>query len=197
MKRAHAPTGEVRVQVKGKNITITPALHDQVVEKVRKLDRYLDRLQAVEVELATDNTREAARHNRVEATTHVGGRTIRVATANADMYAAIDEAVDKLHRQLNRQKERMKSHHAARAPEESELPAENDGTVEGGAAVEPPDREIRIERLDVKPQFEDEAIDDLEASGDAFHVFLNARSEQINVVYRDDSGGYVLVKPRP
>lgn len=196
MKRAHGPAGEVDVRVKGKNLTITPALHDQVVEKMRKLDKYLDRLQGIDVELSTEKTREADRHNVVEATTHVAGRTIRACTEGADMYAAIDEAVDKLYRQLNRQKERMKSHHGGRAPEVLPVEAGVDLPADVGEINEPLDRVIRIERLDVKPQFEDEAIDELESSGKQFHVFVNAQSEQVNVVYRDQSGGYVLVKTK-
>lgn len=196
-KSRHTPGG-VSVTVKGKNIAITAALHDQVVHKMVKMDKYLDRLQTIEVELCTEKTREAGLHNQVEATTRVAGRTIRVTAAHGDMYAAIDEAVDKLYRQLNRKKERMKAHHAGRRAEalaESDLES---GAVAAVAAVDGVKTRapaVHVERLDVEPQFEDEAVEELEASGEGFLVFLNARSEHVNVLYRRPDGDYGLIEP--
>ena len=110
MKRSHQAPGQVEVHVKGSHLLVTQALHDQVVEKMARLDRYFDKLQTIEVELCWEKTRAADQQCRVEATTHVKGRTMRVVASHSDMYAAIDEIVDKLHRSLNRQKERTKSH---------------------------------------------------------------------------------------
>jgi putative sigma-54 modulation protein len=195
-KKGHRTPGGVSVEVKGKNIAVTPALHDQVVHKMHRLDRYLDRLNVIEVELCTEKTRDSSHHNLVDATAHVQGRTIRACTANADMYAAIDEAVDKLYRQLNRTKERMKSHHPGKGGElVAEVPfleGEAD-EVETASAAE---AELRVERLDVEPMFEDEALEELEAGGKSFYVFLNARSEQVNVVYRHSDGTYGLIEPK-
>jgi putative sigma-54 modulation protein len=195
MKKGHHTPGGVNVEVKGKNLALTPALHDQVVNKMQRLDKYLDRLNTIEVELCTEKTREAAHHNMVDVTAHVHGRTVRARTINADMYAAVDEAVDKLYRQLNRTKERMKSHHGNKAGE-ALLQGEDSVGSEFAPNGEPPiEAEIRVERLDVKPMFEDEAVDELEEGGRSFYVFLNARNEQVNVLYRHADGSYGLIEP--
>ena len=194
MKREHHTPGGVSVQVKGKNIPVTPALRDLVVRKMHRLDKYLNRLQAIEVELCTESTRDASHHNHVEATTHVLGRTIRVTSNNSDMHAAIDEAVDKMYRQLNRQKERIKSHHGSKPAEVlplPEAPATEPALPRGDGAAPV----IRVERLSDKPRFEEEAIEEMEALGQDFYVFLNARSEQMNVVYRRTDGTYGLIQP--
>lgn len=199
MKKGQRARTGVSVQVKGKNLPVTPALRDQVVHKMNKLDKYLDRLDQIEVELSTEKTRDADHHNHVEATTHVAGRTIRVTSVHGDMYAAIDEAVDKLYRQLNRQKERMKSHHtgkgAATQPgaldvEDIAPAAVDDGLEASGEPI------VHIERLEVKPQFEDEAIAEMADSTRDFYVFLNARNEEVNVLYRREDGSYGLIEPR-
>src|SRR5438270_4124391 len=117
MKSARQTGSGVSIQVKGKGLPVTQALREQVTYKMKRLDKYLDRLQTIEVELCHEKTRESIHQNQVEATAHVPGRTIRVTTSNADMYAAIDEAVDKLYRQLNRKKERMKAHHFTKPAE--------------------------------------------------------------------------------
>src|SRR5947209_1512869 len=194
MKKGNKTPGGVSVEVKGKNLALTPALHDQVVHKMHRLDKYLDRLNSIEVELCTEKTRDSAHHNLVDATAHVGGRVIRARTTHADMYAAVDEAVDKLYRQLNRTKERMKSHSSR---ESGEFLA--DGPVLEGQADDiesPAEAGIRVERLHLEPMFEDEAVEELEAEGKSFYVFLNARNEQVNVVYRHTDGSFGLIVPK-
>lgn len=198
MRKGNRTAGGVSVRVKGKNIAITQPLHDQVVHKMAKLDKYLDRLNEIEVELWTEKTREADRHNHVEATAHVLGRTIRVTSEDSDMYAAIDEAVDKFYRQLNRHKERLKAHHAGKLSDvlpvvEGELGLAADVADERAEPVEEP--RILVERLEMKPQFEDEAIEEMEVLGQSFYVFLNARNESVNVVYRRADGAYGLIEP--
>lgn len=198
MKKTRHVPGKVAVRVKGKNITVTPALHDQVVNKMQKLDKYLDRLTDIEVELACEQTRDSRQHNHCEATTRVLGHVFRVASDHEDMYAAIDGAVDKLYRQLNRQKERMKAHHGGRKGDEPVLPVEQE-TVEYAQAAPngaSDDSRIYVTHLDMKPQFEDEAIEELRASGQNFFVFLNARDEQVNVIFVRDEGGYGLIRPQ-
>lgn len=200
MGKGNRTQGGVAIHVKGKNMPVTDALHEQVVSKMGRLDKYLDRLQTIEVELCTEPAREASQRNHVEASAHVPGRTIRVTSDNGDMFSAIDEAVDKLYRQLNRKKERMKDHHAARLVEAlpvtetapllaDELEAEGDEAEESG---EPP---VVVERLEMKPQFEEEAIEDMLAQGRDFYVFLNARNENVNVVYRRPDGAFGLIQP--
>jgi putative sigma-54 modulation protein len=196
MGKTHRTAGGVSVLVKGKNLSITPALRDQVVHKMTKLDKYLDRLQEIEVELCTEKTRQADHHNQVEATTHVLGRTIRVTATNSDMYAAIDDAVGKLYRQLNRKKERVKGHHNGKLAEVVPLEDLSDMAVGEETQEEPDEPVIRVELLEMKPQFEDEAIEEMELQGKNFYVFLNARNEQVNVVYRHSDGTYGLIEPR-
>jgi len=189
------PAG-VTVHVKGKNMAVAPELHDQIVGKMVRLDKYHDKLQGIEVELSTEKTRSTEHQNRAEATAHVGGRTVRVTAANADMQAAVDACVDKLYRQLNRQKERLKAHHG-KAPAAVGAFAEPTGAF---SEADSDDRDsgpvVLVEQLEMKPQFEDEAIADLQLNGGTFHVFLNARNEQVNVLYRHHDGTYGLIEPR-
>ena len=196
MKRPHRTPGEVTVYVKGRNLTVAAALRDLVVAKMGKLDKYLDRLSKIEVELWTEETRESAHHNHVEATARAAGKTLRVASSGAEMHSAIDDAVDKLYRQLNRHKERIKRHHSSRLSEltapESDFQIESSDNGRHSTGGQPV---IHVEHLDMKPQFEDEAVEELEQSDRDFYVFLNARNEQVNVLYRLSDGSYGLIEP--
>jgi putative sigma-54 modulation protein len=190
--------GDVVVTVKGKNMTVAPAMRKFVVSKMARLDRYLDRLETIEIELATEKTRETSSQNHVEASARVAGKTIRVVARNADMRSAVDEAVDKLYRQLNRRKERLKSHYperpAGRLPlaEIEELPEEfaPDESTPGKRPAA-----IEIERLSLEPMFVDEAVAEIRATGYGFYVFLNAHNEHVNVLYRRGDGSLGLIEP--
>ncbi len=198
-KERHSP-GDVEIRVKGRNLTVTPALHDQVVRKMQRLDKYHDRLQQIDVELWNENARDADQQCHVEATTHVLGRPIRVCTDHSEMHAAIDEAVDKLYRQLNRQKERLKDHHGNKLgdlPAAEILGSASDAEglpTESTQVARPPS--IIGEYVDLEPLFEDEATEEMNAQGYEFFVFLNARNEKVNVLYRRDDGNYGLIQPR-
>jgi putative sigma-54 modulation protein len=184
------------VRVKGKNLTVTPALHDHVVEKMSKLEKYLDRVSEIEVELWTEQTREAAQHNHVEATTRVAGRTVRVTTADVSMSAAIDEAVDRLYRRLNRQKERMKSHHGTKPSETLSEAGEVESLTPNDVMDQSDGEIVRVKSFDMKPEFEDDAIESMTDLGHSFYVFLNARNEHVNVLYRRADGTIGLIDPR-
>jgi putative sigma-54 modulation protein len=174
-------------------MTVTQAMHDQVVNKMQRLDKYLDRLQSIDVELCKEHTRATTDKNQVEVIAHVPGHVMRVTTSDADMIAAVDEAVDKLYRQLNRTKERMKAHHGVKPAEVLALPSEVEPELETETAEGVP---LHIERLEINPLFEDEAIEELENQRRGFYVFLNARNERINVLYRREDGSYALIEPR-
>lgn len=200
MKGSHQAPGQVEVQVKGSHLLVTQALNDQVVQKMTKLDRYFDKLQTIDVELCWEKTRATDQQCRVEASTHVKGRTIRVVASHSDMYAAIDEVVDKLHRSLNRQKERVKSHGTNKIAEVLSASSDREATavdVPGDIELEEgTDTVIIHERLEIKPQFEEEAIAEMDASGLTFYVFMNARNESVNVLYRHADGSYGVIEPR-
>lgn len=195
MKR-HRTAEPLRITVKGKGVTVTPELRRQVEAKMQRLAKYLDRLNHIEVELCHEKTRDAARRNTVETTATVLGRTVRVSASHEEMRAAIDGSVDKLYRQLNRHKERIKSHHGVRLAEA--LPEESaSGVVTTGPEAEAlPSPEIHVEALDMEPMFEDEAIEELESLGRVFYVFLNARNEHVNVLYKRTDGAYALIEPK-
>ena len=55
---------------------------------------------------------------------------------------------------------------------------------------------IIIETIDNKPMDVEDAVIQLNASKQAFFVFNNARTEQLNVLYKHNSGKLGLIQPR-
>lgn len=96
----------MRIEISGHQIDVTPALRDYVQTKLQRLDRHADNLLDAHVILSVDKLDQKA-----EATLNAAGRTLHAESIASDMYAAIDLLVDKLDRQVVKQKEKMTDHH--------------------------------------------------------------------------------------
>ncbi len=92
----------MKVTVTGHQVEITPAIRDYVVEKMERIKRHFDPIIDVNVVLKVEKLIQ-----RVEATVHVQGRDLFAEATNPDMYAAIDELVHTLDRQIIRLKEKQ------------------------------------------------------------------------------------------
>jgi len=97
----------MQLNISGHHVDITPALRTYVSEKLERLERHFDKVTNVHVVLSVEKVRHKA-----EATLHIGGGGQVFANAEQDdMYAAIDSLVDKLDRQVTKQKEKRTDHH--------------------------------------------------------------------------------------
>ncbi|SFW23557.1 ribosome hibernation-promoting factor, HPF/YfiA family [Nitrosovibrio sp. Nv17] len=94
----------MNLNLTGHHVEVTPALRDYVTTKMSRITRHFDHIIDVSVILSVEKLKQKA-----EANVHVKGRDIFVETDSADMYASIDNLVDKLDRQILRHKEKGES----------------------------------------------------------------------------------------
>lgn len=95
------------INVTGREVEITPALHDYVVSKLGRFTERFDEVADISVTLSVEKLKHKA-----GALVSVPGNDIFVETESDDMYASIDSLVDKLDRQLVKRKEKNESYHA-------------------------------------------------------------------------------------
>lgn len=95
----------MQLNITGHHIEITEPLRDFVNGKFAKLEQYFDRINQVNVVLRVEKVQQIA-----EATIHVNGGELHATSEAEDMYAAIDVLIDKLARQLNKHKDKLKQH---------------------------------------------------------------------------------------
>jgi putative sigma-54 modulation protein len=96
----------MRLQVKGKNVDVTPSIREYAERKLAKLGKQLAEQTQVEVELSEQRNPSIAASQVAEATVFTKGPTLRAREASPDMKASIDQLVDKLERQVKRYRER-------------------------------------------------------------------------------------------
>jgi len=95
----------MQINLTGRHLDITDAMRTYVQGKFERLERHFDHMTSVHVILSVEKLRQKA-----EASLHISGHDLYADSDHEDMYAAIDALVDKLDRQLLKQKEKMKNH---------------------------------------------------------------------------------------
>jgi putative sigma-54 modulation protein len=101
----------MNLTISGHHLEVTPALREYVLTKLDRVTRHFDQVVDVNVLLTVEKLKEKERRQKCEATLHVKGRDIFVEHSDGDLYAAIDQLMDKLDRQVTRHKDKLKEHH--------------------------------------------------------------------------------------
>lgn len=180
------------IDITGRNMEVTDRLNEYVTKKVSKLDRYLNDIIEAHVDLAYAKSARSASDRQVAQLTIRGkGFILRSEERADDIYAALDSALDKMQRRIERYKGKR-----------------NRGRGDGRSAAEVvPLFEIEEEETDepvivrrkhfiMSPMDESEAIEQMSLLGhEDFFVFLNAATESINVLYKRRDGTYGLIEP--
>ncbi len=176
----------VKVVVKGKNLDVTPALRGYAEKKIVKFEKYLTGEQEVLSEVTLRTEREM---HISELTMVINGRILRGEGSTEDMYASIDDSVDKIERQFSKYKSKIQRR--VQGPKISELPSQA-GTSEAETKEA---KIVRTKRFAFKPMDAEEAVLQMELLGHNFFVFSNAATDDVTVVYKRRDGNYGLIEP--
>ncbi|MES2423909.1 MAG: ribosome-associated translation inhibitor RaiA [Pseudomonadota bacterium] len=101
----------MNLTISGHHLEVTPALRSYVTSKLDKISRHFDQLVDIKVLLTVEKLKEKQRRQRAECNIHVKGNDMFAESAHEDLYAAVDDLVAKLDRQVVRHKDRLQSHH--------------------------------------------------------------------------------------
>lgn len=181
------------LEITGRNMEVTDRLNDYVTKKVSKLDRYLNDIDEIHVDLAfAKSARSASDRNVAQLTVRGKGFILRSEERADDIYAALDTALDKMQRRIERYKgKRNRGRGDGRSAAEV-VPLHE---YEEAEEYEPP-LIARRKRFVVSPMDESEAIEQMEMLGhEDFFVFFNSSSESVNVLYKRRDGTYGLIEP--
>ncbi|NBD21269.1 ribosome-associated translation inhibitor RaiA [Aquabacterium fontiphilum] len=103
----------MNLTISGHHLEVTPALREYVLTKLDRVTRHFDQVVDIAVLLTVEKQKEKDRRQKAEVNLHMKGKDIFVETAHEDLYAAIDQLVDKLDRQVCRHKSKVQDHHHA------------------------------------------------------------------------------------
>lgn len=171
------------VNVKGRNIDVTPALREYVEKKIMKVTKQFKTVGDISAVLKVEKG-----NHIVEITVPASGILLRAQETTKDMYSSIDLVVEKIERQIHKYKTRlMKRKYSNFA--ESAVPAPVAEAEEGEFQI------VKNKRFVMHPMTPEEAILQMNLLNHDFFVFFDPDLGATNVVYRRKDGKYGLLSP--
>ena len=177
----------MKYQIIGKNIQITEGISAAIQKKMSKMDKYFLIDENVECR-AVCSTHTGTQ--KVEITIFLPKIKLRAEVENEDLYAAIDQAIDRLEGQMRKLKTRMDRSNSrtslGRAIDFEAVEEENEESKE--------DVIVRTKSYYLEPMSIEEAITRMEALGHTFFLYLDEEDDRISVCYLRNDGGYGVIQ---
>ena len=176
----------MRITITGRNIELTAGIKEAVEDKLSKLEKYFKPDTDVLVTLSVEKDRQ-----KIEVTIPTKGHTIRAEEVSNDMYVSIDLVEETIERQLIKYRTKIvsKKLNAAANFKAEYLEEKYEDEDEEEIKI------VRSKRYDMKPMYPEDACIQMELLGHDFFVFVNADTDEVNVVYKRKSNTYGIIEP--
>ncbi len=175
----------MQINITFRHLESTPGLKDYVEEKLQKVKKYLHEPIEAHVILSAEKFRYIVEMNIMTD----NGIIINGMESREDVHAAIDNVMDKIERQIQKQLDKLKRPKA----KGYEFKMHVLDTEEEEEEKKP--KIIRSKNYSAKPMSIEEAIEQLKAWENDFIIFTNAQTEVVSVIYRRKDGNYGLIEP--
>jgi putative sigma-54 modulation protein len=173
----------MNIYIKGRNLRVTEALRKHVEEQVGRLERHYDRILDAHVTLRAERAQRI-----VDVTLYLPHHLVKAEERSASIDASIDLVRDRLEKQLKKYKTRL-------IGRRHKLNGKMLGAATKAGRRNGTARIARTKRMLVKSMSPSEAALQMELLGHDFFVFLNADTDEINVLYRRKTGDLGLIEP--
>jgi putative sigma-54 modulation protein len=187
----------VAVAINGHDVNVSTKLKEYIEKKVGKLDHYLPEINEARVDLSAQRTaRDADDRQVAQITVRSRGTLLRSEERTGDMFSAVDLALEKMQRQIERYKTKRRRGRGDGADlGEASLEAEAE-LEEPATGTEPMPKIVRRKNFQITPMTEAEAIEQMALlQHDNFFIFYNADTARINVLYTRKDGSLGLIEP--
>jgi putative sigma-54 modulation protein len=183
----------VNVVINVRNLELNDRLKKYVTNKVEKLDKYLDVLEEAKVDLNYAKSARSANDRQVAQLTVRGkGILLRAEERTDDIFASVDAVMEKIYRQIERYKGRR---WRSRGDGRSMADFASEIASQGAEAEEPYEKIVIRKQLSLTPMDEQEAIEQMGLLDyEDFFVFLNATTNEVNILYRRLDGSLGLIE---
>ena len=182
-----------KIEIVGHEMQVSDRLKEYVNKKLAKVDRHLPNLEETRVDLEyIKSARSASDRYIAQITLRGKGFILRSEERSDDIRNALDEALDKILRRIERFKgKRQRGRVDVKSSEEETMETVPVKEEEMGALI------TRRKTFELEPLAEEDAVEQMRLLGhDNFFIFINMKSGKINVVYRRRDGTYGLIEPK-
>jgi putative sigma-54 modulation protein len=175
----------MQINITAKGVAVPPGLREMTERKLSKLGRLLRQIDTVDITCSRERQWRV-----VEIVLKANGLVVRGEDRAIDVRSAIESLIDKLERRVKKSRSKLVDRYRE-APDTqgawSEAETESDNESEPQL--------VRSKSFTVKPMSPEEAAAQMDLLGHGFYVFMNAETEEVNVLYRRRDGNYGLIEP--
>ena len=176
----------MELNIRGDKIKITKAMKDYIEEKISKLDKYLEKGKDVKANVIV---KVKGHEQTIEITIPLKSFILRSEETQEDFYAAVDKTIDKLERQVRKNKTRLMTKH-----EKASYDFNFDGIVVDKKEEKEDHKVVKRKTIEVKPMSEEEAILQMDLLGHQFFMYKDSETMDIAVVYKRKDGNYGVLE---
>lgn len=189
----------MKLLIQGNNIAITDAINDYVQQKLEKAVKHFQNITTkVDVHLSVGRNARVNNKHKAEVTVYANGTVIRAQESSENLYASIDMVSDKIARQLRKYKEKYLSKKTNAKVKTGVLVEEEPVQPDliGDRTPELPSEVVRMKYFGMPPMSIEQALEQLQLVDHDFYMFRNSATNEINVIYIRNHGGYGVIQPR-
>ncbi|MCU9533504.1 ribosome hibernation-promoting factor, HPF/YfiA family [Streptococcus sp. CSL10205-OR2] len=181
----------IKYSIRGENIEVTDAIRNYVEAKISKIEKYFNEEQELDARVNLKIYREKT--SKVEVTIPLGSITLRAEDVSQDMYGSIDLVVDKIERQIRKNKTKIERKHKEKLPSHEVF-----SSVFEAEEVEeaPVSKIVRTKNVTLKPMDVEEALLQMELLGHDFFIYTDGDDNTTNVLYRREDGQIGLIEAK-
>ena len=174
----------MNITIRGDKVSITDAIREQVNAKLNKLNKYFESPETINVVV---NIKVNNLSQKIEVTIPTKQFTIRAEESSEDLYISLDLVIDKLERQIRKNKTRIKNKYKNSEAIDFNFNYESENEETNESKI------VKIKNIDSKPMDEEEAILQYELLGHDFFVFKNSNEECTSILYKRKDGNYGII----
>ena len=175
----------MELNIRGDKIKITKAMKDYIEEKISKLDKYLEKGKDVKANVIV---KVKGHEQTIEITIPLKSFILRSEETQEDFYAAVDKTIDKLERQIRKNKTKIM------AKQSKTYYDFNFADVDIEEKTEDEQKIVKRKTVEVKPMSAEEAILQMELIGHQFYLYKDCDTDQFAVVYKRKDGDYGVME---
>ena len=175
----------MNIKITGKDLKATEAIKEYIEKKCERLQKYTEDEIEVKATIKTEGKEQVA-----ELSTNINGNVYRAVTEKKDLYASIDKDIDIIEGQIRKTKAKKEKQMTSGSIKEQEVISFNQESHQVEKEV------LKTTYYEVRPMSVEDAKMKLQDSNNMFLTFVNADTEEVNVIFKlKDGVNFGLVEP--
>lgn len=174
----------MKIEITGRNYTVSEHLKEVTEQKLKKLDKYFAHGDTV----AKVCFKQEASSRTTEIMLDYAGKFVRATATGDNFYDNIDIVLPKIEGQIRKYRTRFDQSSKVSAYKEQAVFFEEKPVKQG--------KVVKEKSFSLKPMTVDEAIEEMELLDHTFYVFLDAKTQTVQVLYKRNDGDLGLIEPQ-